>query len=48
MSVNNKDILRVWWGFTGLYPSALTYHVLSMQCVGMHVRKCVLSKQLDV
>ena len=26
-SVNNKDILRVWWGLTGFYPSALIYHV---------------------
>ena len=27
MSVNNKDILQVWWGLTGFYPSALIYHV---------------------
>ena len=26
-SVNNKDILRVWWGLTGFYPSALISHV---------------------
>ena len=37
MSVNNKDILRVWWGLTGFYPSALMYHDLSKLCVGMHV-----------
>ena len=37
-SVNNKDILRVWWGLTGFYPSALIYRVfLSKLCVGMHV-----------
>ena len=27
MSVNNKDIVRVWWGLTGFYPGALIYHV---------------------
>ena len=27
MSVNNKDILQVWWGLTDFYPSALIYHV---------------------
>ena len=26
-SVNNKDILQVWWGLTACYPSALIYHV---------------------
>ena len=33
-SVNNKDILPVWWGTTGFYPSALIY---CKQYVGMHV-----------
>ena len=26
-NVNNKDILRVLWGLTDFYPSALIYHV---------------------
>ena len=38
MSVNNKVILRVWWGLTGLYSSTLIYHIfLSKLCVGIHV-----------
>ena len=38
-SVNNKDILRVWWGLTGFYPSALIYHVFYQNyvCVAMYV-----------
>ena len=27
MSVNNKDILRVWWDLTDFYPIALINHV---------------------
>ena len=49
MSVNNKDSLRVWWGLTGFYPSALIYdnHVfLPKNC--RNACKYVLSKQLDV
>ena len=46
-SANNKDILQVWWSLTGFYPSALIYHVfLSKLCVGIHLRKYVLSTQL--
>ena len=26
-SVNNKDILQMWWDLTGLCPSVLIYHV---------------------
>ena len=45
-SVDNKDILRVWWGLTGFYPSALIYHVFYQNyvCVGMYV----FSKQLQL
>ena len=38
MSVNNKDILQVWWSLTGFYPSAFDLSCfLSKQCVGMRV-----------
>ena len=45
MSVNNKDILRVWWGLTGFYPSALIYHFL-IKTMCWNACKYVLSKQL--
>ena len=48
MSVNNKDILLVWWHLTNFYSRTLIYHVLQcFEVLYMHVLKYVLSKNLD-
>ena len=48
-SVNNKDILRTWWGLTGFNPSALIYHpLLSKLAMCWNACKYGLTEQLDV
>ena len=44
-SVNNKDILQVWWGLTGFSPSTLIYHVF-IKTMCWNACKYVWSKQL--
>ena len=42
MSVNNKNILRVWWGLTGFYPSAMIHHVFYQN----YVLECIIIDKL--